>query len=286
MVEGRIPVGCGFCLACKVNDRRVWTSRQLLESMLHKHTTFLTLTYADEHMPERASLDPAHTRDFIKRLRWHAKGRDLRYYLVGEYGKSGSRKWNPHYHASIFGLSCIEQSLVDKSWKYGYSLLKEFTVETAAYTAEYIMKKMTKAQDLRLDGRYPEYSRKSLKPALGLGAVDYLVNSLCTDAGMEEILKTGDIPYEIRVAGKNWPLGRYIRSKIREEIGFTEELIQAGKTKWMEEQLQRVQELRSTSKENPKSSPFTPSYLIGQASKGRIWQLEKKHKTASLRRKL
>jgi len=56
-----------------------------MEGSLHEHNTFLTLTYRDEALPDGNTLEPNHTRDFLKRLR---KGNDnrLRYFLVGEYG--------------------------------------------------------------------------------------------------------------------------------------------------------------------------------------------------------
>ena len=85
-------------------------------------TRFLTLTYADEHLPPNGSLVVADLQKFIKRLRKHYAKRNngikLRYYACGEYG---DRYGRPHYHAIICGLSLRQEDkdLVKLCWPFG-----------------------------------------------------------------------------------------------------------------------------------------------------------------------
>ena len=93
--------GCGQCLPCRVNRRRIWTHRVLLEAIKSSESSFITLTYDDENLPENGSLCPSHVRDWLKRIRKKVEPRKLRYFLVGEYGDETKR---PHYHVALFGV--------------------------------------------------------------------------------------------------------------------------------------------------------------------------------------
>lgn len=79
----------------------------------------------------------------------------LRYYLGAEYGEQYGR---PHYHLCLFGIDLNDKLYVGKSpaghkmytsktitetWEKGIHSLGELTFESAAYTARYIMKKIT-----------------------------------------------------------------------------------------------------------------------------------------------
>lgn len=84
--------------------------------------------------------------------------KQLRYYYAGEYGEKYRR---PHYHACLFGIDfrdkkqvtttdagfkLYESATMAKLWPWGRHTLSELTWETAAYTARYIMKKITGKQ--------------------------------------------------------------------------------------------------------------------------------------------
>ena len=121
------PVGCNQCMPCRYNRRRIWTFRILLESMVHSHNSFLTLTYDEKHLPEGGTLVPRDAQLFIKRLRnnfwdFHTRCRlpvpKLRYYLVGEYGDN---TWRPHYHLALFGASIAHTDIINRSWGLGLS---------------------------------------------------------------------------------------------------------------------------------------------------------------------
>jgi len=42
---------------------------------------------------------------------------------------------------------------------------------------------------------------------------------LHSDAGLNELLKTGDVPFQLKLGKKSIPLGRYLREKLRDEMG-------------------------------------------------------------------
>ena len=99
-----IPFGCGQCIPCRINRKRLWTHRLMLESFSHSDATFVTLTY-DPEKYSGESLRPEDVTKFLKRLRRKLEPKKLRYYLVGEYGDKTGR---PHYHIALFGFpNCI-----------------------------------------------------------------------------------------------------------------------------------------------------------------------------------
>ena len=86
---------CGQCLPCRLNRRRTWTHRIMLEAMCHGDNAFVTLTYEDDNV---RSLVPKDPQDWLKRIRKAVEPLRLRYYLVGEYGDISER---PHYHVAL-----------------------------------------------------------------------------------------------------------------------------------------------------------------------------------------
>ncbi|AXL14883.1 replication initiator protein [Microviridae sp.] len=90
---------CGRCMPCRINTKRMWTGRIIGESVAYKNnSTFLTMTYDEEHKPKDNSLSFRDLQGYLKRLRSGSLG-ELRYFAVGEYGDKTAR---PHYHAIIF----------------------------------------------------------------------------------------------------------------------------------------------------------------------------------------
>lgn len=231
--------GCGQCIPCRINLRRVWTNRIMLESTLHPMNGFLTLTYDDDHLPSGGSLVPKDTQDFLKRLRSKLPIKTLRYYLVGEYGDQTQR---PHYHAALFGLGCKNKiqrpetglrcycdacELVRSSWQNGNITLDELNETTAAYVGGYVLKKMTSKNDSRLVGRYPEFSRSSRQPGLARDAIAGVAKSLTSEYG-HLAFKHGDIPHALQRGKSKVPLGRYLKQKIREDIKLEKINIETG----------------------------------------------------------
>lgn len=216
-VKGIEPYGCGQCMPCRINRRRIWSHRIMLESMLHKDSVFVTLTYSQENVPEGGTLVKKDLQDWLKRFRKAIAPVQIRYYAVGEYGERTER---PHYHIILFGVGVLAESLILETWKKGLIHVGSVTLQSASYVTGYVTKKMTKDTDDRLDGRAPEFAIMSLKPGIGYGAVPDIAKVLNSEHGSKVIARDLDVPNGLKHGGKSMPLGRYMRSKLREECGF------------------------------------------------------------------
>ncbi|QXP07965.1 MAG: replication initiator protein [Arizlama microvirus] len=216
MING-MACPCTKCMPCRFNRRRTWTHRMLLETMKHEHSTFLTLTYDDVYLPSGGTLVPRDVQLFIKRLRKAIYPIQIRYFFVGEYGDQTNR---PHYHAALFGIHAGFTEIVKKAWPYGHVMLGDLNSHSAQYIAGYTVKKMTAKDDTRLNGRYPEFARMSLRPGIGALAVDDISKALSNKFGKTLIDIEGDVPKSLKMGSKSMPLARYIRRKIRERLGI------------------------------------------------------------------
>lgn len=219
-----VPFPCGQCLACRINKRRIWTLRLVLERFMHSSSAFITLTYSDDNLPY--TLDGLPTvckRDlqlFIKRLR-KKYGQGIRYYAVAEYGEKTSR---PHYHCVLFGVDSFaldpywvqfegksgngRDSNLSTLWPYGIVHVGECERKSIQYVAGYVTKKMTK----RDDTRQKEFALMSRKPGIGFGAVEHLCAAYKDVAAVP--------PRQVRYDGKMWPLGRYLNTKLCDALGY------------------------------------------------------------------
>lgn len=232
-----LAFGCGQCLPCRINKQRLWVHRIMLETLKHPQSSFVTLTYAPEKVPPMGTLNPAHTRDWLKRLR-HAYS--IRYYLVGEYGDQTQR---PHYHAALFGIGCLDAAncsyarkfkrperlcstckTIQDTWNMGFTDVGTLTKESSAYICGYVTKKMTNPKNDQvkefLQGRHPEFARMSLKPGIGATAMDEVAQTLETDFGRELLEREKDVPQILAHGRRKLPLGRYLRGKLREKMGM------------------------------------------------------------------
>jgi len=151
-----VTLPCGQCIHCRLERSRQWAIRCMHEAALHTTNSFITLTYADEHLPAHGSLDYEAPVLFMKRLRDHLAPHKVRSYGCAEYGELLSR---PHYHLCIFGFDFPDRSLLKSSsdskfslfrsplleslWTLGHSSVAALTFESAAYVARYVVKKIT-----------------------------------------------------------------------------------------------------------------------------------------------
>lgn len=214
---GVLECPCGGCLPCRINRRRVWAHRILLESFKHGDSCFATLTYDNEHCPD--VLDKSHYQKFFKRLRRALFPRTIRYFLAGEYGEITHR---PHFHAAIFGLDRItgggvdgKGGLVQELWERGFTSVGELNFESAQYIAGYLTKKVVGDEySVR------EFSRMSLRPGIGAGAMDDVARSLSGDVGLDSVAAACDVPTVLRHGKRLLPLGRYLRRQLRGKLGF------------------------------------------------------------------
>lgn len=156
-----LQIPCGTCILCREEQARQQAVRIAHEATCHTANAFLTLTYAEAHLPKHNSLDYDHLVRFWKRLRKQIG--PLRYYAVGEYG---DRTHRPHYHACIFGHDFTEDSIIatesphrlwinlelNRLWGMGDVRVGALNFETARYTASYVTKKLrSKQKYVRVD---------------------------------------------------------------------------------------------------------------------------------------
>lgn len=243
-----ITVGCGQCLPCRINKRREWTHRIMLEAKTHAKNCFITLTYSPENYPKDGSLVPEDLQKYLKRLRKAVAPSKVRYFAVGEYGDRSDR---PHFHIACFGLGMDDADVIDSCWGYGFTYTGTLTLDSAQYVAGYVTKKMTKKDDPRLNGRYPEFSRMSLRPAIGVPALKFITDALDGKFGSHILSNFNDVPKVLKVGNKSMPLGRTLTDKLRDHMNwersingreYPKEILEARQQKAFETHLQLVQE--------------------------------------------
>lgn len=207
--NSRVP--CGQCLHCRINHKRTWAGRILLEGAQNENC-FITLTYDNEHLPEGGSLDPNDWTKFKNKLRqWYRQrtGQNLRFFAVGEYGDKTGRA---HYHAILFNLSPEHEDTIRKFWGMGHVVVGDLGPGSAQYVAHYTTKKLTNQKDeyvlQKLQGKYPEFARMSRIPPIGAPGAANILAILQTATGQESLKQNG-VPRTFRHQGKEWPIGRY-----------------------------------------------------------------------------
>lgn len=226
----------------------------LLESFKHAESSFITLTYDPEHLPDGGSLVPKHMQDWLKRVRKTFYPRRLRYFGVGEYGDETFR---PHYHVALFGVSALSIAGVDgrsdplrRLWGMGHVYAGELNWHSAQYIGGYVAKKMTKGDDPRLRGRYPEFARMSLRPGIGAFAMVDVAHALFSSSA-DVVGAAGDVPSVLQHGMKKFPLGRYLRRRLRLELGFASADPPKDSLKGYALEMRRVFETAISSPEGP-----------------------------------
>lgn len=253
----------------------------MLEASQFTDNAFVTLTYSDDNLPPDGSVSPAEVSKFMKRLRFNT-GMKLRYFAVGEYGDESFR---PHYHLALFGFPqclygqtrqraaltnrgcCTPCNTIRKAWSFGGIDCAGLQAESAAYIAGYTVKKMTREDDWRLDGRNPEFARMSLRPGIGLGMMHELASTLMQHKLDDKMI---DVPMTLQHGQKQYPLGRYLRRKLRAMIGRTENAPQEV----LEQQEMEVSELREEAWKDQK--PL--SQVVAEKTKGTIARIENRER--------
>lgn len=187
-----LNVPCGRCIGCKLERSRMWATRCMHEASLYRENTLVTLTFADEHLPE-CGVSVRDLQLFLKRTR-KKMGR-FRYYGCGEYGENFGR---PHYHVMLFDLAFPDCVRVEDSqsgnpqwqsetlaslWSFGAAWIGEVNFESAAYIARYCTKKITgdaasehyervnpvTGELVRVN---PEFGTMSRRPGIGRGWIE------------------------------------------------------------------------------------------------------------------
>lgn len=107
---------------------------------------FITLTYANTHLPSGSNLDKRDIQLFFKRLRKtlaigksqsnnYLPDQPIRYICVGEYGELRQR---PHYHLLLFNAP--DNKTIEQTWNMGRVSSTPITTARIRYVFKYISK--------------------------------------------------------------------------------------------------------------------------------------------------
>lgn len=271
---GSLPCRCGRCICCRVNHRRTWTLRMMLEAKKHQENCVATLTYRNRRLPKGGTLVADHVQRWIKRIRKDLAPQKIRYFLAGEYGKRTAR---PHFHVVLFGIGRAiaggvdgRGGLVRKHWWYGNTFVDGLSDEAVSYVAGYVTKKLTNEERAKRNvGR--EFIRMSLRPGIGAPAVGDIARSLDSGFGRLSVDESGDVPFALRVGSRVFGLGRYLRGKLREKVlGSAEAPKQKTREYWQEMWKLR----RSAARSQGKAKSFK-EWLVSRDAQG-ILNMEKR----------
>lgn len=213
---------CGQCDTCRLQNQAVWALRIQLEAMAHPASSFVTLTYNDEHLPDPPEVSKESVQKFLKRLRKRLGNDRIRYFAAGEYG---DRSLRPHYHFVIFGLASTpeNESVIADSWPFGFVHLRELNGARAAYVAKYCTKKLRAGVKAIPDSWQSEFALMSRRPGLGRNIAEALVARLNNSKeNFKGVLDENSL-FEawhgyLRLGGRTYPVGRYIRELVKDGV--------------------------------------------------------------------
>lgn len=271
-----------------------------LEAAQYADNAFLTLTYADEHLPPLQSLDPYHLKMFLDRVRTKVRRsqimqqdgepRLIRYFAVGEYGDISER---PHYHVVLFNYPpcvrgqtrkppkysscCPACDLIAESWveagRHGKSLgiiqNDRMSDALACYVGGYVTKKLNKGHP-DLKGRYPEFARQSNRPGIGAYAMHDVADVLMRYYDIAAEL--GDVPNALDHGRSRLPLGRYLRGYLRRTVGLEKNAPQVT----LDAQAAEMLSVRLAAR-NSEENPSIKGQVI-ERDKGKIARVVARHK--------
>lgn len=176
-----LELPCGKCEGCLMDRANAWALRCGHEAQHYLASSFITLTYDDEHLPRTSDgLPTLFYRDvqlFLKKLRHFSP---VRFFCAGEYGTENSR---PHYHLLLFGVwlsdfrpfnnGTFRSDTLLKLWEHGDRegggpVIGTVTPQSVAYTSQYCMKKVYgRAARGHYGGRVAEFIQMSRNPGIG-----------------------------------------------------------------------------------------------------------------------
>ena len=185
-----LSLACGRCIGCRLERSRQWSVRIMHEASLYDGvSSFVTLTYDDQHVPADGSLHYRDFQMFMRRVR--KQFGPTRFFMCGEYGDDLLR---PHFHAGLFGVNFVSDrvykrrtdggnrvytsDVLSKLWPHGLHEIGDLTEDSAGYMARYTFKKVTgdmaDKHYMSVDRgtgevvwRKPEFCHMSLKPGIG-----------------------------------------------------------------------------------------------------------------------
>ncbi|QCQ84624.1 replication initiator protein [Blackfly microvirus SF02] len=180
----RLQVPCGRCIGCRLERSRLWAIRCMHEKRMHLESAFVTLTYANKHLPSGSTLVVRDVQLFLKKLR-KKRPSGLRFFACGEYGERTKR---PHYHFLFFNTRFPDQRFYKQSdsgsplfrsaelselWSVGDNYVGGVTFDSCCYVAGYCTKVVRGDKAAAHYGeRIPEFCLMSRRPGIGRGWFD------------------------------------------------------------------------------------------------------------------
>lgn len=188
-----IKVPCGKCMQCRIERKREWKVRLMLESTYYKENSFVTLTYNDDNISNSYSLVRKDLQDFIKRYRYY-EPKKFKYYAVGEYGEETGR---PHYHLIMLGTR--NEEALTKAWTKGFTEIGPVNPITIQYVTGYVTKKLYGDMAEQYGGRVPPFVNCS--QGIGLSYLKQFEEQIRKDM-------------HINILGYDYGLPRYFKKKL------------------------------------------------------------------------
>jgi hypothetical protein len=230
----RMSVPCGQCIGCRIEQSRMWAVRITHEASQHSQNAFLTLTYRPEDLPSDGSLVKRHHQLFMKKLRKSLGKTPVRFFHCGEYGEQLQR---PHYHTILFGYDFPDKVLwkelpsgrlylsptLENLWGHGFCTIGAVTVQSAAYVARYVTKK--------INGELAEDHYRKTDPVTGEThkiQPEYVTMSRRPGVAREWFrqFKTDVYPGDfVVINGKKYKTPRYYDKLLKEEDPLSHERI-------------------------------------------------------------
>lgn len=174
----------------------------------------------------------------------------------------------------VWWQCCAACKMVGEEWGLGDIDAGRLEMDSAQYVAGYVTKKMMGKHDDRLEGRYPEFARMSLRPGVGAGYIDRVEQVIRRYGNLDERLV--DVPETLRHGKKQMPLGRYLRRLLRKRLWqdekCPEEVIAA-----LQAELQPLYAVASAATAHPTMAKFRKEALrnlIIDQNMGVKWQVE------------
>ncbi len=227
-------------MPCLVTKKKEIILRLLLEGRSAHQVWYVTLTYKPEFLPSGGTLVLKHLQKYLKRLRKNT-GYPFRYLACGEYGDEKDR---PHYHLILFAdrelpfemgyckirkkVTCLKSPFIDAWAKNNISigivdvipvLSPEDGTRIYGYIAGYVLESVTEHKQIDKN-RQPEFIRRSRR--LGYLEIPKIVKMLKSHKVGTQYIEGVEITNDlqmIKLGGKLYPLGRYMREKILEGLG-------------------------------------------------------------------
>lgn len=160
ILHGYKSIPCSNCPVCKKRRANAWAFRLMQEEKRSISASFLTFTYAPEHLTGTdnglLNLSKEDMQNFMKRLRI-AHGNmttPIKYYVCGEYGGETDR---PHYHMLLYNADIRK---IQPAWDRGDIYYGDASGASTAYTLKYISKP-GRIPMFEGDDRQPEFSLMS-----------------------------------------------------------------------------------------------------------------------------